>query len=422
MNAAKGVHRTNGGAIVPGRLPVRHELPPVCPDMKDEMTIAARHAAACFDVSGEVVAIVPLDSGNVNDTFVAHFRTSSSQTRVIVQHVNRRVFRDPDVLIDNMHKVTTHIHGRLGRERPSHDRVWQLPRVIATRDGHQIHVDREGRAWRVLSMIESATAFTIAQSEEHTEEIGRLLGVFHSLLSDFDSQALSDPLPGFHITPMYLARYDRTCKTPSARSLLTGGAAAQAQAFVEDRRRFVSVLEDAKAEGLIADRIIHGDPKVSNFMIDDMTGQGIGIIDLDTVKPGLVHYDLGDALRSLCNPAGEETSDLRGVTFDTNLCRAFLRGYLVDTIGFLTVNERRYLYDAIRMLAFELGLRFFEDYLAGNQYFKASSRNHNLDRAMVQFRLCAAIENAKPAIEAVIQDEILRAEKRTMDNDKWIPQ
>lgn len=395
---------------------MRHELPAVCLYMMNKMMMAARHAATFFAVPGELVSIIPLDGGNVNDTFVACFRTSSAQTRVIVQRINQHVFRAPGVLIDNMFRVTTHVHDRLSRERPRHDRVWQLPRIIKTTEGKNLYIDSEGRVWRALSMIESATAFTIARTASHAEEMGRVLGMFHGLLSDFDGQTLADPLPGFHVTPAYLARFDATCKTPGARQRLAHEAAAQARAFIEDRRQFGTVLEDAKAEGLIKDRVIHGDPKVSNFMIDDMTGQGIGIIDLDTVKSGLIHYDLGDALRSLCNTAGEETKDMESVTFDTHLCRAFLRGYLVDYIGFLTANERRYLYDAIRLLAFELGLRFFEDYLAGSPYFKVTSADQNLHRARVQFRLCEAVETARAEIGAVIREEILCAEKGRMGN------
>jgi Ser/Thr protein kinase RdoA (MazF antagonist) len=374
------------------------------------MIEAAQHAAARFDVTGEPVATIPVGGGNVNDTFVVHFRTSSAETRVILQCVNHRVFKDPEALLTNMHQVTTHIHARLARERAAHDRIWQLPRIIPTVDGRRLYKDERGRYWRALSMIESATAHETVLDEIHAGEVGRILGQFHRLLADFDAAVLTDPLPGFHITPGYLSRYDRTrqCKTAQAR--LGAPEAIRAQAFVDARREFCTVLEDARAEGVLRDRVIHGDPKVANFMIDNFTGKGTGIIDLDTVKPGLIHYDVGDALRSLCNPAGEETRALSQVRFDTDLCRAFFRGYLVDAIGFLTPNDRRYLYEAIRLLALELGLRFFEDYLAGNVYFKAFSAEHNLHRALVQFTLCERIESARAEINDIIREELLHAE------------
>lgn len=377
------------------------------------MIKAAQSVAAQFKVAGQPVAVLPLGGGNVNDTFVVHFRTSSAETRVVLQCINHRVFRDPVALLDNMHQVTTHIHTRLERERASHDRIWQVPRIIPTVDGGRICKDGNGRYWRALSMLESATAHETVLDEAHAGEVGRTLGQFHRLLSDFDCALLTDPLPGFHITPGYLARYDRTLQGKDAQARLNTPAARDAHAFVKARRDFCTILEDARAEGVLRDRVIHGDPKVANVMIDTFTGKGTGIIDLDTVKPGLIHYDVGDALRSLCNPAGEETRTLSKVRFDTDLCRAFLRGYLVDAVAFLTPNDRRYLYEAICLLAFELGLRFFEDFLAGNVYFKASSAEHNLYRALVQFTLCERIEAARADITLIIQEELLRAEAIT---------
>jgi len=364
-----------------------------------------QRAAEHFDVPGTLVAVIPIHSGNVNDTFVAHYRTSSAETRVVLQRINSRVFANPDKIVENMLCVTGHIHDRLDRERPTHDRIWQLPRVIRTIGGSYVHKDSSGNCWRALSMIESATAYDIAESPLHAGEMGRVLGQFHRLLSDFNAEVLTDPLPGFHVTPGYLARYDHTRTSAEARERLQGAEAGQWQDFIEERRGFSTVLEDAKAEGMLHTRVIHGDPKVSNFMIDNITGKGTSMIDLDTVKPGLIHYDVGDALRSLCNPVGEETRDLDTVVFDLDLCRAFIRGYLVDARDFLSENDRKYLYDSVRLIAFELGIRFFEDYLAGNVYFKANSAEHNLHRAMVQFTLCRRIEAAKPEIQQILQEE-----------------
>ncbi|MCB1087848.1 MAG: aminoglycoside phosphotransferase, partial [Verrucomicrobiae bacterium] len=116
------------------------------------------------------------------------------------------------------------------------------------------------------------------------------------------------------------------------------------------------------------------------------------IVDLDTVKPGLVHYDFGDCARSSCNPAGEETTDLSQVYLDVDLFEALVRGYLREAAAFLTEADRHYLYDSVRLIAFELGLRFFADHLAGDVYFKTTYDGHNLNRARVQFALCESIE------------------------------
>lgn len=139
-------------------------------------------------------------------------------------------------------------------------------------------------------------------------------------------------------------------------------------------------------------------------MIDNTTGQAISLVDLDTVKPGLVHYDIGDCLRSGCNPLGEDVDQWEQVRFDPELCQAILQGYLSLARDFLTENDYEYLYDAIRLISFELGLRFFTDYLEGNVYFKADHQDHNLARALIQFKLTESIESQKEAIRSIIRD------------------
>jgi hypothetical protein len=138
-------------------------------------------------------------------------------------------------------------------------------------------------------------------------------------------------------------------------------------------------------------------------MIDEVTGKGTAMIDLDTVSPGLVHVDFGDALRSICNPAGEEESNLSKVVFDEDLCHAFCKGYMREAGLFLTDADREYLFDSIRLLPFELGLRFFRDYLNGNVYFKTKTPEQNLNRARVQFRLCESIEARERSIRNLLK-------------------
>jgi Ser/Thr protein kinase RdoA (MazF antagonist) len=172
--------------------------------------------------------------------------------------------------------------------------------------------------------------------------------------------------------------------------------------FVQARRAWASVLEDAKASGELFERPIHGDPKINNIMIDERTGRAVSIVDLDTIKPGLVHYDIGDCLRSCCNPLGEETTEVEGVHFDLALCRAILEGYLGEAQRFMTQADYAYMYDAVRLIAFELGLRFFTDYLEGDVYFKARYPEHNLTRALVQFKVAESIEAQAGQIQAIV--------------------
>ena len=364
----------------------------------------AETIATQFDIPGRLVALQPIGAGNVNDTYRVILRTTFSEEQFILQRINRAVFKDPVAVMANMKAVTDHAHRRIEAEADHADRIWQLPRVIPASDGRDYVTDPKGEYWRALSMIASSTNYEKVSEPEHAAEAGRVLGHFQRIISDFPTIDLADTLPGFHIAPGYLANYDKVAATPEARSRFDAVSEARRLSnFVEQRRDFVCVLEDAKARGELQLRPIHGDPKITNVMIDNFTGKGSAIVDLDTVKPGLIHYDIGDAVRSSCNPAGEDTSDLNEVFLDLDLFAALIKGYLKEATGFLTPEDKHYLYDSIRLIAFELGLRFFSDYLAGDIYFKVNHEGQNLNRARVQFALCESIEAREGKMRAILE-------------------
>ena len=359
-----------------------------------------------FNVKGRLVSLQPFGNGNINDTFLAIYRNTFTETQVILQRVNRKVFPRPEEIMANMHEVTKHCHEKLEADAKAgrDDRVWQMPRIIKAKDSRDYVTDDDGEVWRVITRIMSAHAFDVAQGPEHALECGAALGHFHYLISDMDPARVSDPLPGFHITSGYLKAYDATLKTAHAKALLKSSMEATRLAkFVAERRELALCLEKAQRRGELRKRMFHGDPKVNNIMIDDVTGKGTAMIDLDTVSPGLIHVDFGDALRSIANPAGEEETNLAKVVFDEDLATAFCKGYMSEAGAFMTDADRAYLFDSIRLLPFELGLRFFQDYLNGNVYFKTQQPEQNLNRARVQFRLCESIEARERSIRGVLK-------------------
>ncbi len=357
-----------------------------------------------FNVSGRLVTVMPTGNGNVNDTYLAIFRNTFEEYQVILQRVNSHVFPDPSLIMRNLRTVTAHVHDKLEKDSERADRIWQMPKIVQTREGCDYFADDSGALWRVITKIPSATAFDEAQSPEHARECGTVLGYFHWLLSDLDPARIADPLPGFHITPRYLSGYDQIVESvPEARDRLSSSMEARRMAaFIEKRREFATVLQKALLCGELRQRMMHGDPKVNNIMIDDFTGKGTAMIDLDTISPGLVHYDFGDAVRSICNPAGEEEPDLRKVVLDLELFEAFCSGYLEQAEMFMSETSKAYLFDSVRLITFELGLRFFQDHLAGNVYFKTTYPEQNLHRARVQFKLCESIEVRESMLRKLI--------------------
>ena len=353
-----------------------------------------------FKPESNVLDIQEYGNGNVNDTFLVTL-DSPQEKYFVLQRINTHVFRRPELVMLNIRTFTEHVHERLKRE-PNSGRRWRVPHIFPAQDGNSHFIDANGSFWRAISFIDASQSFEQIQSIEHAREVGHALGRFQSLISDLAVDKLHDTLEGFHIAPRYLRHYDEVLacssnmpKTPEVDYCLR---------FVHERRSLVAVLEDAKDQHRLRLRPIHGDPKVNNIMIDVATGEAVSMVDLDTVKPGLVHYDIGDCLRSCCNLLGEETADFDAVHFETDLCRAILQGYLPLAQDFLDGDDYAYLYDAMRLIAFELGLRFFTDYLEGNVYFKARHRGHNLTRAIVQFKLAASIERQEATIRAIIDD------------------
>ncbi|MDB9312501.1 aminoglycoside phosphotransferase family protein [Spirulina sp. CS-785/01] len=343
---------------------------------------------------GKIVKIEPWGSGNVNDTFRVTVENGKTPY-FILQRLNTHVFRQPDWVMGNIRVLSDHIQDHLQADSTLR---WQVPQVLTTGEGKGCWYAEDGTVWRALGYIEG-TCYDAIATPHHATEVGYGLGMFHRLLSDLPPHHLADTLEGFHITPRYLQEYDRTLeKGPHP----TSAEVQYCCNFISDHRSQVNILETAKQEGKLPLRVIHGDPKVNNVILDETTGNAVSMIDLDTVKPGLIHYDIGDCLRSGCNPLGEETQDWEKVYFDPDLCQSILRGYLPLVEDILTDNEYHYIYDSIRLITFELGLRFFTDYLAGNLYFKAKYPEHNLNRALVQFKLTQSIEKQANVIGKII--------------------
>jgi len=356
-----------------------------------------------FIGDNEIVDILPVGGGNINDTYlVVHRPPFSEEKRFILQRLNGKVFPSPESVMHNVKIVTEHVKRRVAEEEADADRKWQFPHIIQTTDGEDYVID-EGDCWRALYYVVSAQTHLEIGDLNHAREAGVVLGEFHRLISDIPVDSLKDTLPGFHVTPRYLEDFERTVSTEEgARRLNDVPEAIRCYNFIQRRSESCSVLEEAKARGELVERPIHGDPKASNIMIADAVCTGVGIIDFDTVKPGLLLYDFGDCMRSCCNPVGEEPRDVDRVYFDIHMCSAIMRGYMAFAGDTVTDADRHYLYDAIRLVTLELGLRFFTDFLAGDKYFKVQDEFQNLRRARSQLKLCKSVELQESAIRETL--------------------
>jgi len=354
-----------------------------------ELASLAHRIAGEFDFGGSIVEVLPHGDGLINDTFRIRVPTGRD---ALLQRLNGQVFPHPELILANLRTLLD--HARL--QKPVGLR---LPALYPTRSGQDYVVDEQGGTWRALEFIPDTVNVKSLANPAQAQAVGMALGRFHRLVHELPVEQLHTTLPGFHVTPDYLHHFDEIALD----SVTDPGIALRdALVFVEEHRALAGVLEDARRRGEIVLRPTHGDPKLDNFLFDAQAKEVIALVDLDTVQPGLVQVDLADCLRSCCNRASESPTELFSVRFDLDAARAILHGYYSEAREFLDHSDHETLYDAIRLIPFELGLRFLTDHFAGDRYFKVDRPGQNLHRAQVQFRLAEDIERHEGALRQLI--------------------
>jgi Ser/Thr protein kinase RdoA (MazF antagonist) len=341
-----------------------------------------------FAIPGTFLTAGRFGSGLINDTYLCEFRESGAIRKYILQRINATVFRHPEQVMENVESVSAHIIKRL-RAQGVEDPTAVTPALIHLKSGGSFLRNGSGAYWRMFHFIESGAVFDTVRDRNHAYEVGRGLGRFQALVSDLAPDALHDTLPGFHLTPVYLQQFDDALRADSKKR----SSEVKAEVlFVSRRRTLASLITSRMDSKQIPVRVVHNDPKVNNIMVSAETGKALCMLDLDTVKPGTILFDFGDCVRSAANPAGEDAEDLDAVGIDLSLFEAITRGYLSEAGSFLAPTEIEMLPASVKVITFELGVRFLADYLRGDTYFKIKYPAHNLHRSRVQFRLLESIE------------------------------
>ena len=342
--------------------------------------VAARFA-------GDVLEVRDLGRGNINRTYLV--RTTGAP--FVLQRINPAVFADPGAVVRNFSRVTAWLEQKTGETAAP----FRFPRLRTTAAGGDCWTDAAGGVWRAQTYIDGRAVSRLARPAQ-AAAIGRCLGWFHRQTADLRSDGLETVLPGFHVLPGYLAEYDRVAAGGGGRPT---ALERQCMTAVETMRPQAALLQEACTAGRIAARLVHGDPKVENFLFAG-NGQVVSLIDLDTVGYGLLHHDLGDCLRSCCNRGGEG-GDAATVGFDLATCREWFAGYSAEMGGLLSRDDRDLACPAITLITFELGLRFLTDHLRGDTYFRVRRRGENLERARTQFALMHSIVEQEEMIRQV---------------------
>jgi Ser/Thr protein kinase RdoA (MazF antagonist) len=353
----------------------------------------ARQVASQFQIYGEFINAGPYGSGHINDTYCAVFNQGGTPVRYILQRINHHVFKTPVALMENVERVTTHISKKVAGH-PDFSRCGLT--LIPARDGRAWHSDEGGNYWRTYIFVENARTYDAVESPQQAFQAARAFGRFQKLLADLPAPRLHDTIPGFHHTPQRFAKLEAAIAAdPANRARL----AESEIEFALNHKAMAGVL---LAAGL-PERVTHNDTKLNNVMLDDETGEGICVIDLDTVMPGLAPYDFGDIVRTSTSPAKEDERDLSKVQMQFPMFEALARGYLETAAEFLTKAERQLLVLSGKLITFEIGIRFLTDYLEGDSYFKVHREGHNLDRCRTQFKLVESIERQEGAMNKLVE-------------------
>jgi hypothetical protein len=342
----------------------------------------ARSVARQFQIYGEFLSAGPYGSGHINDTYCAVFNQGGTPVRYILQRINHKVFKTPAALMENVQRVTTHISHKVADE-PDYSRRGLT--LIPARDGRAWHCDPDGSYWRTYVFIENARTYDAVESPQQAFQAARAFGRFQKLLADLPAPRLYDTIPDFHHTPRRFAKLEAAI---AADSVNRARFARPEIEFALNRRPMTGVLQAAD----LPERVAHNDTKLNNVMLDDKTGEGICVIDLDTVMPGLVLYDFGDIVRTSTSPAKEDERDLSKVGMQFPMFETLARGYLSTAAEFLTKAERQHLVFSGKLITLEIGIRFLTDFLEGDTYFKVHRECHNLDRCRTQLKLVESIE------------------------------
>ena len=343
-------------------------------------------AASAFDFGGPMVCDPHhYGEGHINDTFVV-WRADHTK-RFILQRINTDTFTDPAGLMENICGVTRHLRTKIQAEGGDPGR--ECLNVIPTLSGAAYYIDSEGNAWRAYDFVENTVCLQQVGCEADFRTVAETLGKFQNQLADYPASTLHETIARFHDTPNRYANFE---KALAADALGRAKTIAPEIAFIHAREKDCHVLLGQLAAGEIPLRVTHNDTKINNVLLDEATGKGICVIDLDTVMPGLSAYDFGDSIRTGDNDSAEDEPDQSKVHFDLHLYEVFAKGYLSTAGSTMHTAEKRSLAWGAKLMTLECGIRFLTDYLEGDHYFHIARPDHNLDRARTQFTLVQQME------------------------------
>lgn len=330
-------------------------------------------------------------NGHINDTYIVH-----SDPKYILQRINKNVFTDPPAMMENIIGVTSFLREKIQAAGGNPDR--ETLKFMTTEDGKPYFVDDNGDYYRAYQYIDHVISCTTVDSPDRLYHAAKAFGRFQNMLADYPADTLHETIVQFHDTRK---RFRDFVEAVEADKSGRADTCREEIRFVLDREADCSIVVDAIAKGEIPLRVTHNDTKLNNVLLDEVTGEGVCVIDLDTVMPGSLLYDYGDALRFGGSSGAEDEPDLSKIWFVMENFEAFTKGFLEELVS-ITDKELELLAFSIKLMTLECGSRFLADYINGDTYFKTKYPEHNLVRARTQFKLVADMEAHMDEMNAIV--------------------
>jgi thiamine kinase-like enzyme len=351
-----------------------------------------------FTAEGTFLTGEPYGSGHIHDTFRVE-TAEKDKDNYILQRLNNKIFKNIPELQNNIERVTVHLKNKLNNV-PGSDIKRECLILIPSLEGKSWITDKSGNFWRMYIFISNHRSYNVVDSPDKAFEGGKAIGRFQAMLSDMPGAPLFETIPWFHNIEKRLEALNlKINENPVGRV----ESVRKELDMVFSRAEEMKTILRLGKEGKIPLRITHNDTKFNNILLDE-NDKALCVIDLDTVMSGYVHYDFGDAIRTVTNTSTEDEKDLSKVNMNINLFRAYSEGYLSEAGKTLNDVEKEYLAFAPKLITYTIGVRFITDFIDGDNYFKIHHEYHNIQRARAQLKLVMSMEEQYTDMQKIIRE------------------
>lgn len=350
-----------------------------------------------FNIKGELKSLKHFTSGHINSTILVEIEDQGKTKQYVLQKINHNVFKHPDEVMSNISKATNHIKNEI-RKNGGHS-TRRVLKFYPSTNGKYFYKNSEDEYWRIYKFVNNSTTFNSTSNLTVLEETGKAFGEFQLYLENFPAEELYITIPHFHNTINRYEIFEEILKKDAYNRAGEVGEEIEEYRLLKSLATKMYKMQKNKELEL---RVTHNDTKCNNVLFDKDTHEHLCVIDLDTIMPGLIGFDFGDAIRFGASSASEDETDLDKVTIDLNKFEAFTKGFLSTAGKSLTDKEIETLSLGAITMTIECGLRFLTDYLDGDHYFKTSYHTHNLDRTRCQLKLAQEMIKNYSAMQEIV--------------------